>query len=429
MAELPVAGLNQAQINAINAGGLALDNGDSAFGKYLLNGGGQIANVGAGVEIAIPDLPCFAPGTNIRTDRGDVAVEDVRVGDVVPTHGGALRRVVWTGQRRVEIAKHKRPWDVQPVRVAAGGFGPGVPARDLMLSPDHAVFDAAAGVLMPVRYLINGATIRQESVAAITWHHVELDAHDVLFAEGLPAESYLDTGNRGAFSGEAATQLHPEFARQVWQAQGCAPLVVEGPEIVARRAALLARAEALGARLTDDADIRVVLADGRELRPEPSEDGVLAFALPPRAGWVCLASRAAVPAETDPAGRDTRRLGIAVGGVLLDGEPAAPEAFGAGWYAQENDVRWTGGDAAFDAGAASELLVRVMPVSLRYWDDAAPSDFPQRPDRTVVAGEAIRPGLLRLRLATAGSDEVTDRPAAEAVSQAAWGPRSTAAQT
>jgi hypothetical protein len=47
-----------------------------------------------------------------------------------------------------------------------------------------------------VRYLCNGATIRQESVAVVEYYHVELDAHDIMLAEGLPAESYLDTGNR-----------------------------------------------------------------------------------------------------------------------------------------------------------------------------------------------------------------------------------------
>ena len=72
--------------------------------------------------------------------------------------------------------------------------------RDLVLSPDHAVF--ADGVLVPVRHLVNGMTVVQQHVAALSYFHVELTAHAAIVAEGLPCESYLDTGNRAAFDGE-----------------------------------------------------------------------------------------------------------------------------------------------------------------------------------------------------------------------------------
>jgi hypothetical protein len=83
------------------------------------------------------------------------------------------------------------------VRVVAGAFGGGLPGRDLWLSPDHAVL--VGEVLIPIRYLVNGATIVQVAVDAVTYWHVELERHEVIVAEGLPCESYLDTGNRGAF--------------------------------------------------------------------------------------------------------------------------------------------------------------------------------------------------------------------------------------
>ena len=127
-------------------------------------------------------------------------------------------------------AEHRRGADVWPVRIAAGAFGEGLPGRDLYLSPDHAVF--ADGVLVPIRYLVNGTTIAREAAGRVTWYHVELAdaeggaAHDVLLAEGLPSESFLDTGNRGAFAnGGGAIDLHPDFARAVWQRLGCAPLL------------------------------------------------------------------------------------------------------------------------------------------------------------------------------------------------------------
>jgi hypothetical protein len=147
-------------------------------------------------------IPCFALGTHIRTLGGEVPVQDVRTGDHVPgLVSGRLRRVRWVGGRTVRIAAHPRPWDVAPVRVRAGALAPGRPHRDVRLSPDHAVL--VEGVLIPVRYLLNGATVVQEFVDTIAYLHIELDAHDVLLADGLPCESFLDTGNRAAFA-EAA---------------------------------------------------------------------------------------------------------------------------------------------------------------------------------------------------------------------------------
>ena len=90
-----------------------------------------------------------------------------------------------------------RPHDVWPVRVSAGAFGDAQPGRDLLLSPDHAVF--LDGALIPIRYLINGRTVVQEFAAEVSYYHVELPEHSVILAEGLPCESYLETGNRAAF--------------------------------------------------------------------------------------------------------------------------------------------------------------------------------------------------------------------------------------
>jgi Hint domain len=102
------------------------------------------------------------------------------------------------------------------------------------------------GVLIPIRHLVNGTTVAQEQVDEITYWHVELESHDVIMAEGLPCESYLDTGNRGAFeNGGAPVQLHPDFARWRREASACAPLVVTGPNLEQVRAGLAGRAVAL----------------------------------------------------------------------------------------------------------------------------------------------------------------------------------------
>jgi hypothetical protein len=143
-------------------------------------------------------VQCFAAGTRIATDRGPVAIEELAEGMRVVTARGGIAPVQWLGRRHVDCRRHPRPRDAWPVRIRAGAFGEGAPVRDLVLSPDHAVF--IDQVLVPVRHLVNGTTIGQEQVDEVTYWHLELPAHDAVLAEGLPCESYLDTGNRAAFS-------------------------------------------------------------------------------------------------------------------------------------------------------------------------------------------------------------------------------------
>jgi hypothetical protein len=193
-----------------------------------------------------PPIPCFATGTRIATVGGEVPVEHLRIGDRIVAHFGApLRRVVWLGCRRVDC-RHARPWDVWPVRIVAGALGHERPHRDLWLSPEHAVY--LCGVLIPARLLINGSTIEQVQLDVITYHHVELSRHDVLLAEGLAVESYLDTGNRADFDGGRLVTLHPDFAWRQWEAEGCAPLVVTGPQLVDARREIEAIAAGWGAQ-------------------------------------------------------------------------------------------------------------------------------------------------------------------------------------
>jgi hypothetical protein len=148
-----------------------------------------------------------------------------------------------------------------------------VPARDLFLSPDHAIFDE--DVLIPVKHLVNGTTIVQQEREAVTYYHLELERHDVILAEGLPCESYLDNGTRSAFAnGGGAIQLHPDFGpaercEAMGEAAGCAPLRIEGAVVERVRARLRRRATKLGyARQAAQASRRadpVVTADLREL--------------------------------------------------------------------------------------------------------------------------------------------------------------------
>jgi hypothetical protein len=186
-------------------------------------------------------MPCFLEGTRIATPGGPRAVEELRVGDLVATASGGARPVVWIGSRRVDCLRHPRPELVHPVRVRAGAFGTRLPSRDLLLSPDHAVF--AEGVLIPIKHLVNGASVAVEPRDRVTYFHIELDRHDVVLAENLPTESYLDTGDRARFEGGRCVALYPDFSSRVWEAEGCAPLRLVGPEVDAVRDSLVRRAK------------------------------------------------------------------------------------------------------------------------------------------------------------------------------------------
>ena len=195
----------------------------------------------------ILQTPCYAAGTLILTDRGEVPVEDLRTGDVVVTlglSGSWLRPVQWIGRRRVDTRRHPRPQAVHPVRVRAGALAAGVPCRDLVVSPDHALF--LDGVLVPAASLLDGIAIRQEAPVAgrIEYFHVELDNHDVIFANGALAESWLDCGNRMQFDNAGlVVALHPDFAADAPAATACAPRIVDGPQLERIRRALPAREE------------------------------------------------------------------------------------------------------------------------------------------------------------------------------------------
>jgi hypothetical protein len=206
-------------------------------------------DAGVGTDIF---LACFAAGTRLATELGEIAVEALRTGHRVLTQqddGSRVPRPVrWIGRRRIDLTHRPRPELARPIRICRGAFGGGLPSRDLLLSPDHAIY--AEGVLIPVKHLVTPSTIMPaRQLRDVEYYHVEVERHSVLLAEGLPVESYLDTGDRSSFeNGEGSLRLHPDFSTRVWEAGGCAPLVVTGYEVDVVRAKLRSIAEELSRR-------------------------------------------------------------------------------------------------------------------------------------------------------------------------------------
>jgi len=184
---------------------------------------------------------CFVAGTRIATPSGPVAVEALREGDVVVTVSGGRQSIQWIGYRHVDCRHHRNSDRVWPIRIAPHAFGEGRPNRKLLLSPDHSVF--VEDVLIPIKFLVNDTTVAQIEVEHVSYYHIELPRHDVVLAEGMPAESYLETGGRSAFENAGgAVQLHPNFepdparVAMVWESLGYAPLLGDAGQFERARA-------------------------------------------------------------------------------------------------------------------------------------------------------------------------------------------------
>jgi hypothetical protein len=209
--------------------------GSDSF-TYYISDGTQTSYAIATIEV----VACFAAGTRVLTDRGELPIEALGVGDRVVTRTGAVEPIVWVGRRTVDCTRHPAPHTAWPVRIAADAFGPGQPRRPLLLSPDHSIY--ADGVLIPVKYLIDGNSIAQEPRDRISYHHIELARHDVVLAEGLPVETLLPGSGAGVFeNADGPIMLYPDLSTLNWEATGYAPLVVTGPALDAIRRQLSAR--------------------------------------------------------------------------------------------------------------------------------------------------------------------------------------------
>jgi autotransporter passenger strand-loop-strand repeat protein len=188
----------------------------------------------------VSTAPCFAVGTRILTPRGEIAVENLVIGDMVITKEGDDAPIKWIGKRKLDLSRHPHPEQAQPIFFEADCLADGVPSSELILSPDHALY--LDGVLVPAKALVNGQNIRQLSWQTVTYCHIELEKHSIIFSENTPVETYLETGNRGAFeNGTDALTLHPDLAQTMREEQSCAPFVETGPVVWAIRIRTLER--------------------------------------------------------------------------------------------------------------------------------------------------------------------------------------------
>jgi len=273
--------------------------------------------------------------------------------------------------------------------VRAGAVAEGVPTRDLWLSPGHALF--IDGTLIAVEHLINGLTVTQsQDVDFVEYFHIELDTHDVLFAEGAAAESYVECDNRNGFHNAAEfARLYPDDDRPSFAY--CAPRLEAGmAELGTIRQKLLDQAEALGHVTTDDPDLHLLI-DGAVLRAAAIEDGRYTFVLEEKPGELRLASRTAIPAEMEPLSSDRRHLGVCIEKIVLHDDHLRLQvghshpALRDGFHDDEGVRRWTDGMAQVPAALLAPfstgftIEVHCLPTRLRYGLNVTAEPAPSSP--------------------------------------------------
>jgi hypothetical protein len=240
------------------------------------------------------------------------------------------------------------PSAATPVIVRKDALGPNLPRRDLHVTKAHSLY--LDGVPVPVEFLVNHRTILwDDHVREVTLYHIEPETHDQLLANAAPAESYRDDGSRWLFrNGNTGWGGPPK--------PPCAEVITGGPIVDAIWRRLLDRAGPSPHRLlTSDPDLHL-LVDGCRLDAEQRMGSAFLFNLPAGALHMRIASRAAAPAELGLA-RDLRQLGVGLRRVVLYAGSqsrvvnAADDRLVEGFhdYEQNDDRRWTDGDAALPA--------------------------------------------------------------------------------
>jgi glycosyltransferase involved in cell wall biosynthesis len=204
---------------------VTITDGETSFNVTITpaNGTFHLTQDGAGTELTV--TPCFLAGTLILTDHGEVPVERLDIGDKVITRAGSAVPIKWLGRRR-----YRQPFppgaDIIPILICKNALGPDLPKRDLIVSPLHAMF--LDDVLVPAGLLVNGRSIRAlPEVTEISYIHIELAQHDVIYAEGAATETFVDCDSRAMFqNAESFSALYPADTAAAWTF--CAPRIESG---------------------------------------------------------------------------------------------------------------------------------------------------------------------------------------------------------
>jgi hypothetical protein len=173
-----------------------------------------------------PRSNCFLRGTRIETAEGERKVEDLAIGDLLPTMFGGLRPIQWIGRYPLKKSDPSKPWvkGALPVRISRSALAPNVPHTDLYVTGAHSLF--LDGLLVPVGNLINGTSIvwDERDRDELEFFHIKLESHDVIYAEGAPVDTLLNVDD----SAVNFAEYFRRYGMPETQETPCAPRVTYG---------------------------------------------------------------------------------------------------------------------------------------------------------------------------------------------------------
>jgi Hint domain len=183
---------------------------------------------------------CFLKGTKIETAKGERKIEDLAIGDLLPTRFGGLRPIQWIGRYSRKKSDPSKPWvkSAQPICIARSALAPNVPHADLYVTALHSLL--IDGVLAPAEILINGTTITRYEAREydeLEYFHIKLESHDVIYAEGAPAETLCSVNESAINFGDYLRQ----YGTPMTEDTPCAPVIHIHGELHGKREELKSR--------------------------------------------------------------------------------------------------------------------------------------------------------------------------------------------
>ncbi|VAW05388.1 hypothetical protein MNBD_ALPHA07-1774 [hydrothermal vent metagenome] len=173
----------------------------------------------------IETIVCFTRDTHIDTLLGPVRVQDLAVGDMVRTVDHGLQPIRWIGTRKLNTHHLNGAPQFYPIRIKAGALGDDLPITDLSVSPQHRMLLSSYRaelmfgeheVLATAKSLCIMDGVYTDHVTEVEYFHILFDAHEIIFAEGSPSESF-HPGTLGMSTLDSATrceiyELFPEMS-------------------------------------------------------------------------------------------------------------------------------------------------------------------------------------------------------------------------
>lgn len=183
--------------------------------------------------------PCFTRGTLIETAAGPRPIEELAEGELIVTRDNGLQKLRWIGSVNLSATALELNEKLRPIRIRAGALGDGVPARDLLVSPQHRMLVRSriaqrmfgtSEVLVAAKQLlmIEGVEIAQDA-DGVEYFHMLFDRHEVVIANGAESESLFTGTEALKMVGEAAREeiftLFPELRQPDFVPASARPLI------------------------------------------------------------------------------------------------------------------------------------------------------------------------------------------------------------